>query len=401
MMRNLAILTLLLGAMAAGSASAAPYLYAWASHAEHEKGAFLAVIDSDPASPSYGQVVATAPTGMTAGAAHHTEYEMPSGSTLFANDWGTGKTFVFDMSDRKRPRVAAHFDRAGDYIFPHSFARLPNGNVVATFQSVGKDYAPPGGLVELDNKGALVRGSGSATPDIPTAINWPYSLAVVPGTDHILTTSTDMGRGRDWKSPETSHVQLWSASTLKLRASIALPAGKDVATKVNIYPAEPRTLADGSVYVNTFTCGLYRIEGLDTAAPRATFVHAFPGGAGDHDMCAVPVVYGKYWIQTTGANNGLVVLDVSDPAKPREVSRLSLPERWHMPHWISADRKRGRIAVTGQYAGWLAMLKFDATTGSLSIDEDFGDQGGIVFDRADWPHKATGKTIVHGVVFAD
>ena len=66
---------------------------------------------------------------------------------------------------------------------------------------------------------------------------------------------------------------------------------------------------------------------------------------------------------------------VSDPAKPREVSRLSLPERWHMPHWISADRKRGRIAVTGQYAGWLAMLKFDATTGSLSIDEGFGDRG--------------------------
>ena len=89
-----------------------------------------------------------------------------------------------------------------------------------------------------------------------------------------------------------------------------------------------------------------------------------------------------------------------DPAKPKEVSRLALPSKWHMPHWIGADRKTGRIAVTGQYDNWLAMLRFDEATGILSIDEAFGDRGGIVMDRADWPHGAKGKAIVHGVVFA-
>ena len=72
-----------------------------------------------------------------------------------------------------------------------------------------------------------------------------------------------------------------------------------------------------------------------------------------------------------------------------------------MPHWIAADRKRGRIAVTGQSDTWLAMLKFDACTGTLSIDETFGEKGGIIFDRADWPHTAASKAIVHGLVFAD
>lgn len=384
----------------ASGAPAKPYLYAWASHADGKQGGFLAVIDSDPASPDYGKLVATAPTGMEADSAHHIEYEMPSGTTLFANDWGTGRTFVIDISDRARPRIASSFTRSGEFIYPHSFARLPNNNVLATYQSIGEKYAPPGGLVELDNKGQMVRGSRSETPDIPNAINWPYSLAVIPGTDLVVTTSTDMGRGKDWKSPETSHVQVWSASNLKLRSSISLPEAKDYPVKVNIYPAEPRVLADGSVYVNTFTCGLYRLEGLAGARPSATFVHAFPGGTGTDDMCAVPLVYGKYWIQTVGATNGLVVLDVSDPARPREASRLSLPHKWHMPHWISADRTSGRIAVTGGYADWLAMLKFDESTGELSIDAAFGDGGGMFFDRAGWPHGTSGKAIVHGTVFS-
>lgn len=360
----------------------------------------MAVVDADPASPDYGKLIATAPTGAEAGAAHHIEYEMPAGTTLFANDWGTGRTFIIDLADPARPRVASSFERAGEFIYPHSFARLPNGNVIATFQSIGDKYAPPGGLVELDNSGQLVRSARSETPDIPTQINWPYSLAVLPAVDRIVTTSTDMGRGKDWSSPETSHIQIWSINELRLLASVGLPKAPATAGKVNVFPAEPRVLADGSVYVSTFTCGLFRIDGVAAGTPAASFVHAFPGGTSEHDMCAVPLVYGKYWIQTVGSNNGLVVLDVSDSARPKEVSRLSLPDKFHMPHWIGADRSKGLIAVTGQRDGWLAMLKFDEVTGTLAIDEAFGDDGGIVFDGPSWPHGGKGKAIVHGVVFS-
>ena len=398
-MRNLVRILACGAAAIATSTSAAPYLYAWASFEDVKQGDFIAVFEADPKSPDYGKLLTTAPTGSEAGVAHHIEYEIPKSSTLFANDWGSGKTFVFDIKDRARPRVTASFDRAGDFIFPHSFARLPNGNVVATFQSIGDKYAPPGGLVELDDKGKLLRSARSQTPDIPTPINWPYSLAVVPAANRIISTSTDMGRGKDWKSPETSHVQIWSTKDLKLLASVPLPTAPAPNGKVNVYPAEPRVLADGSVYVNTFTCGLYRVEGLASEKPTATFVHAFPGGSGDHDVCAVPVVYGKYWIQTVGATNGLIVLDVSDPALPKEVSRLSLPHKFHMPHWIGADRANGRIAVTGGRDSWLTMLKFDAATGALSIDESFGDGGGIQFDRPDWPDGKKGRALVHGVVF--
>ena len=385
-------------AVGGAAAKPAPYIYAWAGDDDEKDSDFLAVIGADPASKSFGKVVATAPTGAKAIMPHHIEYETPPGTTLFANGWKSSHTFVLDLANPLKPRVAAEFKRASEYLYPHSFARLPNGNVLATFQSIGNKYAPPGGLVELDNTGNLVRSARSATPDIPTAINWPYSLAVAPTVDRVVTTSTDMGMGPGWKSPETSHVQIWSMKNLKLLASVALPdSGKG---KHHVYPAEPRLLADGSVYVNTFTCGLYRIEGLTSAKPTAKFVHAFPSGTADHDMCAVPVVYGKYWIQTVGAINGLVVLDVSDADRPTEVSRLSLPEAFHVPHWVAADRAAGRIAVTGMHDSWLAMLKFDDATGKLSLDEGFGAGGGIQFNRAEWPHGPSGKAVVHGIVFS-
>ncbi len=401
-MRNIAKFLALFAAPAALAMPAetkpAAYVYAWAGDADEKDSDFLAVIDSDPASAKFGQVIATAPIGVKATMPHHIEYETPPGATLFANGWKSSHTFVLDLTDPLKPRVAAHFKRAGDYVYPHSFARLPRGNVLATFQSIGDKYAPPGGLVELDDGGKLVRASPSATPDIPTAINWPYSLAVVPALDRVVTTSTDMGMGPGWKSPETHHVQLWSLKDLKLLQSVALPdSGKG---KHHVYPAEPRLLSDGSVYVNTFTCGLYRIDGLTAAKPGARFVHAFPSGPGEHDMCAVPVVYGKYWIQTVGAINGLVVLDVSNPDRPVEVSRLSLPAAFHVPHWVAADRPAGRVAVTGMRDSWLAMLKFDERTGTLSLDESFGRGGGIQFDRAEWSHGKSGKAIVHGIVFS-
>lgn len=383
---------------AAGAAASSRYLFAWAGDADEQDSDFLAVVDVDPQSGTYGKVVSTALIGVKGTMPHHIEYETPPGATLFANGWKASHSFVLNIANPLQPTVAASFERAADYHFPHSFARLPNGNVLATFQATGEKYVPPGALVELDASGNVVRASPSSTPEIPNAINWPYSLAVLPNIDRVITTSTDMGLGPGWKSPETNHVQIWSMRDLKLATSVALPDSKQ--GKHHIYPAEPRQLADGSVYVNTFSCGLYRIEGIATDKPNAQFVHAFPSGPNDHDMCAVPLVIGKYWIQTVGAINGLVVLDTSDPKRPTEVSRIALDHRFHVPHWIAADRKSGRIAVTGMYDSWLAMLRFDQQTGKLSLDESFGEAGGIQFDRIEWPHGTSGKAIVHGTVFS-
>ena len=98
---------------------------------------FLAVIDADPASPSYGKLVASAASGIRTHQVHHTEYWMPEDGLLFANDHKAGKTVIMDLRDPLHPRAHATFGDLDGFSHPHSFLRLPNGHVLASFQVEG------------------------------------------------------------------------------------------------------------------------------------------------------------------------------------------------------------------------------------------------------------------------
>ena len=63
---------------------------------------------------------------------------MPEDGQLFLNGFKSGRSFVIDLRDPLQPSVASAFTTVGDFSFPHSFERLSNGNVIATFQN-GKD----------------------------------------------------------------------------------------------------------------------------------------------------------------------------------------------------------------------------------------------------------------------
>lgn len=397
---------------AQGTRTPSPYLYVWSGDSDGKNSDFLAVIDARPRSSTYGEVVATLPVGAKGTFPHHTEYEFPANSKLFANGWGAGQTFVIDLRDPRKPKLASQFKDLFEYAFPHSFARLENGNVLATFQVRTNGYEPPGALVELDSRGTLVNASSADVVGMEKKQLWPYSLLALPRIDRVVTTSTEMGLPK-WAMShaagsshdahtytDTRHVQIWRLRDLRLLATVALPTPPN--GKSNLNPAEPRLLPDGSVYVNTFSCGLFRLTGLDGPAPKAESVWEFPG-AGSKEECAVPVVMGKYWIQTDPSLPGLVVLDISDPAKPVEVSRLVLGERFRKTHWVAADRNADRLVITGNNLSWVLTANIDMTTGKITVDENFkmkgADHPGISFDRSDWPHGATGKAFVHGALF--
>ena len=328
-----------LGEQPQSSEATAQYLFVWAGDADEEDSDFLAVIDARRQEPTYGQVVATLPVGARATMPHHTFYEYPDDDLLFANGWVTGQTFVIDLRNPRDPKLASQFTGVEGYSYPHSFVRLSNGNVLATFQAQGDRYAPTGGLVEIDAQGHGVRAASAATSEINTELTWPYSLIVLPQIDRAVSTNADMGMPPwdEWTYHDTYHVQIWSLNELSLVASVALPEVADGLRHIG--PAEPRALSDGTVYVNTFNCGLYRIDGVAGTTPSATFVYSFPGGTPMGMECAVPVVYEHYWIQTVPALPGLIVLDVRDPTNPVEASRLILDEHYPMPHWIAADRR--------------------------------------------------------------
>ena len=393
-MRWLALCVALTAMAPAPNPPKGDYLFVWASDMGAKTSDFLAVIDADSRSPHYGEIVATAPSGVANGRAHHTEHQMPAGGILFANGFGAAKTFLFDLRSPLQPRVAGSFGDAGEYMHPHSFARTPSGTVLATYQMCGRGNDEAGALVELSADGKVMRTSAAADPTVEPFIR-PYSLAVVTAIDRVVTSSADM-HGKD----TSRAVQLWRLSDLKLLKTIRLPAGPG--GKENEDPAEPRVLADGrTVVVSTFNCGMFLFGGLETPAPSATFIHAFAGG----NECALPVVAGRYWV-ATDTRIGLISMDMSEPSRPKEVSRLALPGG-QGSHWIALAPDGRRIVISGgknAFETRVLMARIDPATGQLSLDATFRDKGsstpGVSFDRASWPHGPTGKAMPHGAVFS-
>jgi hypothetical protein len=395
----------MIGACHAGAANRGPqpqaassrYLFVWAGDADRRESDFLAVIDVDPRSATYASVVATLPVGAAGTQPHHTEYEMPAAGVLWANGFDAGQTFRFDLRDPTHPRLVGSAGDNGPFSHPHSYARLSNGNVLATFQRrAGGGPAESGGLVEFDSGGRVVRYADAAVPTIDSGVR-PYSLAVVPALDRVVTTATDM------HLQATSHaVQVWRLSDLTLRQTILLPPGPR--GDENSMTAEPRVLADGrTVLVNTFTCGLYRLDGLAGDAPTAEWVYSTPWQKPPY--CAVPVVVGHFWLQTSGPDHSVLSLDIADPSAPREVSRLTLrPDE--IPHWIALEPNGDRLVITGyrELESRVLLAKLDRTTGALRLDSTFkapgAEQPGVDLGREQWPHGPTGRALPHGAVFS-
>ena len=378
-----------------GESDGSTHLFVWASDVDHDAGAFLAVVDVDRSSATYGQVVSTLPT-LTGSEAHHIEYEMTT-SQLFANSFDNGQTFVYDLGDPVHPRLVSDFGDAGPYTHPHSFARTPSGTVLATYQGLAADHSASGGLAELDNRGRMLRTASAAEPLDPDIR--PYSLAVIPQLDRVVTTSADMHGKKIGRS-----VQVWRLSDLVLLHTVLLPPGPR--GDEHLHPAEVRLLGDGkSVMIATFRCGMYLLSELD-GIPAARLARSFPWSAvaGEDTDCNVPVRLGRFWVQPVGTTGSLVVLDVSRPEEPVIVDELFFGVDAR-PHWLALEPGGKRIVMTGggTLAGGVYLIDMDPETGKLRLADDLPATGsgilGIRFERDEWPHGKTGPAFAHGAVF--
>ena len=375
------------------------YLYLWASSADSSGPDFLAVYDvrDHPSADHYGALVATLPVPGRGNRTHHTEHNMPADRQLFANGYGSGQSFIFDLAKPSAPRLVRQFGEVRGLMHPHSFWRLPNGNVLATFQMQHDSLGPaPGGLVELTPRGEPVRSASSNLAGVDRRVR-PYSAAILPAVDRVVVTTTDMDN-----ADTTRALQFWRLSDLSLLHTIELPNGPR--GDEGYRSAEPRVLSDGrTVLVSTFNCGLYLLDGLTSPTPSARLVASFPRKALTY--CAVPVVAGKYYLITVPAWGAVVSLDVSDPAHPREVSRLTLGSE-DVPHWIGLEPNHQRLVITGYRAmrTRVVMARFDETTGKLALDERFRSAGsaepGLRLEGITWPHGGNGPAVPHGAVFS-
>jgi hypothetical protein len=380
------------------TAASGHYMFAWAGDAAKKGNDFLAVIDADPSSASYGRLITTVATDQQTKLVHHTEYVMPASGMLFANDHEAGRTFIFDVRDPLHPKIATSFTDMAGYMHPHSYLRLPNGHVLATFQHSHDSMNPEvlgkhGGLVEIDDAGKVIRSASSADPAYPNALLTPYSMVILPELDRVVSTNSamdneDVFRGLTY--------QVWRLSDLKLLKTMYFDQGEN--RYGGISPEEPRLAVDGSIFVQNLACGLERITGVGADQPKSQLVYSFPAS-----FCGVPTIVGHYLLQSVPYLHTVIVLDIANGAKPVEVSRVKLDDNSY-PHWTGWDAKTNRVVVTaGKGEPRLYMLKFDPSTGAISLDEAFHDsegKPGFNFTDQSWPHGWKGSGQPHGVVFS-
>jgi len=374
------------------------YLFVWVGDPAKTGNDFLAVVDADPASPTYGKLVTSVGTDQKSSKAHHTEYEMPASGMLFANDHDANRTLIMDLRNPREPRQAGAFTSLGEFSMPHSFVRLPNGHVLATFQY--PDHGgqmvmdgKSGGLVEIDDSGKMVRSASNADPAFRDEGLLPYGLAVMPSIDRVIVTNSPMGD--DFLLTSNTY-QLFRLSDLKLLGTYRLDPGPQL--NGHISPEEPRIGPDGAAYVHTLSCGVQRVTGMEGPAPKVKLVYQYPGS-----WCGVPTIVGKYMVQGVPSIHGFIVLDISNGGRPVEVSRLVIGPKF-APHWTAWDPKSRRLVVTPEKPGQrMYLLKLDDKSGALTIDQAFrgpDGQAGFSFAKRSWPHGWTGEGAPHGAVFS-
>jgi hypothetical protein len=354
---------------------------------------------------------------MKASMPHHMEYWTPSpGSLLFANAHHHEANLLIDTSEPLNPKIAGRLKPPAPLRYPHDFARLPNGNLLVGFlrsegrSPVADEKLVPGGhggIAEYTGEGKLVRIASGAAEGLKQPVR-VYAMVPMLDIDRVVTTSAPM-----MEDYSADVVQVWRYSDLKLLHTIEVPPGKRADGSplpgASRYPFGPRRMSDGSILMNSFGCGFYRLSGIASEQPSLANVYTIqtpepPRPDATRGACSIPTVVGNYWVMPVGRAHSVVVLNVSNPAAPREVSRLDTAADFN-PHWSAKDPRSGRIIVGAELGGeqGMYMLLFDERTGKLRFDPSFrsstGKLGYVDLEAQQWQHGASGPAWAHAALF--
>jgi hypothetical protein len=393
-----------------------PYLLILAADEDGREEDFFAVADLRPGSATLGQVIATHPIGHRNSMPHHMEYELPTGSDLvFANAHHAEATMLVDVSRAPAISIRRSLQPPPPFRFPHDYARLPNGNVLMGFlrseggsPKAGDSLVPGGhgGLAEYTPEGDLLRAASAAAPDVADPIR-TYAILPLPQVDRIVTTSARM-----MEEHSADVVQIWRYSDFKLLKTLQVPGGRKADGSpldwAGMLPFGPRLMGDGSVLMNSYMCGFYRLTDIASDEPRLSHVYDIQGRdlttTNTRVGCSVPVVIGNHWIMPVAWSQMVVILDIADPSAPREIARLMMPSDFNA-HWAAKDPGSNRIVVgaeTEKEKGVFVLLH-DPATGQLAFDSSVGGgaspPGYIDLAKQRWSHGESGSARAHSALF--
>jgi hypothetical protein len=406
-----------------------PYLLVWAGDADRTNADFLAVLDADPTSPSYGKVLRTYPVRSRGNEPAQLNAEPRPDRHVFGTGILTSRTFVFDVRQPLAARLV-HIDEPDPkrrVWAPHAPIDLPNGRVAvacsdpARYRGDPRELlGSPGGLVLLDPGGEFVRDIPAADPAARHLIVAPYGGAASAAAGRLVTTNAGHGYAattRGERMPGIS-VQIWRLDDLRLERTVVLDAGPR--GEENLGPVSARFLRKQPMLfvVTDQGSGLYASDSVHTPTPVFKLVYDFGAGALGGGMAITPD--DRFLVVALTGLNRVASLDLADPWSPKPVSSVRLDRdpvdpgkaRRGGPHHLTMSADGTRIAVsnyTVDVPGFtqdgdhrVYMVRLDPATGRLRLDGAFVDERsgevGVSFERPAWPHGGTGAARPAGVL---
>jgi len=408
------------------------FLVVWAGDADRKQSDFLAVIDADPGSGTYGKVLRTIPVKSSGNEPQDVNSELRFDRRVFATGLLSGRTFVFDLRDPLAGSLAWVDDPKGQRALtaPRAVVTVPGGRVVvacADQQGYRGDalevLGSPGGLRVLGNDGRFLRDLSAGGGPARGFVVAPSGAAVRPNLNVMVTTNQAHGftpSTRGDLMPGIT-VQVWGLPALNLKQTVVLEAGPR--GEENLGPRTPRFFRDRPfVLVNTHDGGaLYVSDSAQTDTPAFRLVYDF--GVGSLPAGAAVTPDDRWYVTALPGVNKVVALDVRDPWKPKEASDLDFDvdpdpngkggERQGGPSALAMSLDGMRIAVADYTVDTPAyvldgdrrvyLLRLDRSTGQLRFDDAFRDENtgeiGVDFNRESWPHGRTGPARPAGLLF--
>ena len=345
-LRRLAVaagLLCLAPALAAASPShqAERTLFVWAGDVFRQAPDFLAVVDFDEASPTYGRVVGRvelpAP-GASGNEPHHVglsaDGRVLALGGLLSILKGQPEIFFFDVKHPRAPRFLGAADPPNSSI-TDEFYPIPGGGFLVTMMG-GPAGASPGRVVEFGPNLNIVAEHPSAPP--AEGFN-PHGISARPERNLMVTS--------DFVCPSTTlhaahheltfrgSVRVWNLRQRKILRTVTLPTPSG-SIDVQLIPGDRRERA--------FTAGMTddQLYLIDTR--KGTTKAVFDFGTINHG--GWPQLFrlsrdGKRLFITMHMAGKVAMLDISDPNEPRLLDVLDLGAG-SGPHYLalSADEKR-------------------------------------------------------------
>ena len=330
-------------------------LYIWAGDQERVRPDFLAVIDFNENSATYGRVLTTVPLpppGNVGNEPHHChlsadENRLACGGLLSVLS-GQNGIFVFDVSNARHPKFLFSTDAPLSSV-TDDFLPLPEGGFLVT-QMGSATGGAPGRIAEFDKQMQLVAEYPITPPTDgfnPHGISARFDLNLLVTSDFINPVTTLNA----WGGPVElrGSLRFWNLAERRITQTVFLPEASG-SMDVKLIPGDAHGRA---VTANMFSGLVYTVDPTDGSVVQSFDCEDIvphvevPVPGGMVQLLAMPesgdrLIFGSFQAGQIG------LLDISDPNRfvQKDVVSLGVDAG---PHDIDLTHDGSRLVVTDYF----------------------------------------------------